>query len=151
MASDFSRDMEKLMKKSAPYIRKKACLCAVAFVRKAQESFDFLQCGLDIVLEKDKNHGLKLAALTLLLTIVQVEPQRTKKKLRKYTQKFVKLLRELVLSSYDPDYDTSGVTDPFLQVKLLELLKELAIGHSSTAEDIADVLAQVATNTESNK
>ena len=64
---------------------------------------------------------------------------------------FVRCLQDLVLSSYDPDYDTSGVTDPILQVKLLGLMRELAVGDSKTASAIADVLVQVATNTESNK
>ena len=37
----------------------------------------------------------------------------------------------------------AGVTDPFLQVKIIHLLRKLGVGHSNTSEEINDVLAQV--------
>jgi len=150
LAYDFAIDIEKLIKRSPPAIRKKACLCAVRIVEKTGEIFDYLGPALSVITDKEKHHGLKIAALALIRAIIRVN-EKAKKKVRKSVSHFVHTLRELVLSSYDPDYDTSGVTDPFLQVKLLGIMRELAVGDSKTASAIADVLAQVATNTESNK
>ncbi|PHH75037.1 hypothetical protein CDD83_4459 [Cordyceps sp. RAO-2017] len=48
-------------------------------------------------------------------------------------------------------HDVTGITDPFLQVKILRLLRVLSIGDTSTSEQINDILAQVSTNTDSSK
>lgn len=53
-----------------------------------------------------------------------------------------------------PEYDVGGVNDPFLQTKLLRLLRELGPtyverGEAKIAGVLKDTLAQVATNTES--
>jgi AP-1 complex subunit gamma-1 len=45
----------------------------------------------------------------------------------------------------------SGITDPFLQVKILRFLRVLGRGDVATSELINDILAQVATNTDSSK
>jgi AP-1 complex subunit gamma-1 len=52
---------------------------------------------------------------------------------------------------FSSDYDVSGVTDPFLQVKFLSLLRILAKGDRESSELINDVLAQVAASTEVGK
>ena len=55
------------------------------------------------------------------------------------------------MSGYAPEYDIGGVKDPFLQVKILELLGKLGAGNSDASDEMSDVLAQIATNTESSK
>ena len=52
---------------------------------------------------------------------------------------------------YTPEHDVSGITDPFLQVKILRLFRVLGRGDAGVSEQINDILAQVATNTESSK
>jgi len=49
------------------------------------------------------------------------------------------------------EHDVSGVSDPFLQVKLLRLLRVLGRNDPEAAEAMNDLLAQVATNTETSK
>ena len=56
-----------------------------------------------------------------------------------------------MLNNYAPEHAVSGVTDPFLQVKILQVLRELAKDDDDAVDEMNDVLAQVATNTESNK
>ena len=77
------------------------------------------------------------------------------------------------MSSFSPEHDVGGVCDPFLQVcpvadtpsssylspplplpqqvQILRVLRSLAIGDRETSDALNDVLAQVATNTDSNK
>ena len=55
------------------------------------------------------------------------------------------------MSGYAPEYEIGGVKDPFLQVKVLELLGRLGAGNSEASDEMSDVLAQIATNTEASK
>ncbi|KAE9614420.1 putative adaptor protein complex AP-1, gamma subunit [Lupinus albus] len=63
----------------------------------------------------------------------------------------VRTLKDLANSPYSPDYDISGISDPFLQIKLLRLLRVLGEGDVDASDSMNDILAQVATKTESNK
>ena len=63
----------------------------------------------------------------------------------------VKILKNLIMSGYSPEHDVCGVSDPFLQVKILRLLRILGHNDSEASEQMNDILAQVATNTESTK
>ncbi|KAK3075620.1 clathrin associated protein complex large subunit, partial [Coniosporium uncinatum] len=63
----------------------------------------------------------------------------------------VKTLKSLASSGYAPEHDVTGVTDPFLQVKILQLLRVLGRGDQATSDQINDILAQVATNTDASK
>lgn len=62
-----------------------------------------------------------------------------------------KTLKNLLMSGYAPEYEIGGVKDPFLQVKILELLGKLGHGNSEASDEMSDVLAQIATNTENTK
>lgn len=63
----------------------------------------------------------------------------------------VRHLKALSQTGYSPEHDVSGITDPFLQVKILRLLRLLGKGDVESSAAMNDILAQVATNTESSK
>lgn len=67
------------------------------------------------------------------------------------TINLVKILRNLIMAGYSPEHDVCGVSDPFLQVKILRLLRLLGHGDAEASDAMTDILAQVATNTESSK
>jgi AP-1 complex subunit gamma-1 len=55
----------------------------------------------------------------------------------------VKHLKSLVTTGYSPEHDVGGITDPFLQVKILYLLRHLGQGDVEASEAMNDILAQV--------
>jgi len=62
----------------------------------------------------------------------------------------VKLMRNVIGGGYAAN-DAGGATDIFLQVHILTLLRLLGTGDEKASEEMNDVLAQVATNTETSK
>jgi AP-1 complex subunit gamma-1 len=60
----------------------------------------------------------------------------------------VRNLKSLVTTGYSPEHDVSGITDPFLQVKVLRLLRLLGRGDEKSSETMNDILAQVSLSNE---
>uniref|UniRef100_A0A6Q2ZGM7 AP-1 complex subunit gamma n=1 Tax=Esox lucius TaxID=8010 RepID=A0A6Q2ZGM7_ESOLU len=136
MCRDLAGEVEKLLKTSNSYLRKKAALCAVHVIRKVPELMEmFLPATKNLLSEK--NHG-KEAELCGLLYPALV-PQ------------LVRILKNLIMSGYSPEHDVSGISDPFLQVRILRLLRILGRSDDDSSEAMNDILAQVATNTETSK
>lgn len=58
-------------------------------------------------------------------------------------QTLVRILKNLVVHGYAPEYDVGGITDPFLQIRLLRLLRLLGKGDADSSDLMSDILAQV--------
>ncbi|XP_070324942.1 AP-1 complex subunit gamma-like 2 isoform X6 [Odocoileus virginianus] len=63
----------------------------------------------------------------------------------------VHTLRTLVMTGCSTEHSVSGVSDPFLQVQILRLLRILGRNHEESSETMNDLLAQVATNTDASR
>ena len=55
----------------------------------------------------------------------------------------VKVLKDIANSPYAPEYDVSGITDPFLHIRLLRFLRILGQGDADASDCMNDILAQV--------
>lgn len=157
MSRDLFPEIENLLSTANPYIRRKAALCAMRICKKVPDLQEhFLEKAA--ILISDRNHGVLLCGLTLVTSLCEAEIEDDEGKeegiverFRSLTGSLVRTLKALASSGYAPEHDVIGITDPFLQVKILQLLRVLARGNSQTSEQINDILAQVATNTDSSK
>ncbi|KAJ2981084.1 hypothetical protein NQ176_g2243 [Zarea fungicola] len=155
MSRDLFPEIENLLSTSNPYIRRKAALCAMRICRKVPDLEEhFLEKATQLL--SDRNHGVLLCGLTLVTSLCEADEEEggeegIVEKFRSFVPGLVKILKSLSTSGYAPEHDVTGITDPFLQVKILRLLRILAMGDPETSEHINDILAQVATNTDSSK
>ncbi|XP_015586136.1 AP-1 complex subunit gamma-1 isoform X4 [Cephus cinctus] len=155
MARDLASEVERLMKSQNAYIRKKAALCAFRIIRRVPELMEmFLPATRSLLTEK--NHGVLITGVTLITEMCEnsVDTLNHFKKEcghREIVPNLVRILKNLILAGYSPEHDVSGVSDPFLQVKILRLLRILGRNDVDASEAMNDILAQVATNTETSK
>ncbi|KAL9879042.1 AP-1 complex subunit gamma-1 isoform X2 [Glossina fuscipes] len=155
MARDLASEVERLMKSPNTYIRKKAILCAFRVIRRVPELMEiFLPATRSLLSEK--NHGILITGVTLITEMCENSSDtlmhfKKDSGNREIVPNLVRILKNLILGGYSPEHDVSGVSDPFLQVKILRLLRILGHNDSDASEAMNDILAQVATNTETSK
>ncbi|KAF3491597.1 AP-1 complex subunit gamma-1 [Arthroderma uncinatum] len=154
MSRDLFPEIESLVSTANPYIRRKAALCAMRICRKVPDLQEhFVDKAKNLLV--DRNHGVLLSGLTLAIEFCEYDENEgtgeVVEKFRPMAAGLVRTLKGLTSSGYAPEHDVSGITDPFLQVKILRFLRVLGRGDAATSELINDILAQVATNTESSK
>lgn len=141
IARDLSNEVIGLLSNTNPYIRKKAGLCAIRIIRKVPELMEqFIPKVRPLLAER--NHGVLITAVSLIIEMCLLD-QENIIYFRKAVSPLVKLLKGLILSGYAPEHDVNGITDPFLQVKILRLLRLLGKGDSAASDSMNDVLAQV--------
>ena len=155
MSRDLFSEIESLLSTANPYIRRKAALCAMRICRKVPDLQEHFVEKAKMLLS-DRNHGVLLCGLTLVTSMCEAEEADGGEEMivdmfRPLTVGLVRILKGLASSGYAPEHDVTGITDPFLQVKILRLLRVFGRGDARTSEQINDILAQVATNTDSSK
>lgn len=158
MSRDLFTEIETLISTANPYIRRKAALCAMRICRKVPDLQEhFVDKATQLL--SDRNHGVLLCGLTLVTSLCEADEAEDAEageegiieKFRPFVPGLVRTLKGLASSGYAPEHDVTGITDPFVQVKILRLLRVLARGDAQVTEEINDILAQVATNTDSSK
>ncbi|XP_064426926.1 AP-1 complex subunit gamma-like 2 isoform X2 [Mirounga angustirostris] len=149
MCRDLATEVEKLLLQPSSYVRKKAVLTAVHMIRKVPElSNIFLPPCAQLLHER--HHGILLGTITLIMELCERSPAALKH-FRKVVPQLVQILRTLVTTGYSVEHSVSGVSDPFLQVQILRLLRILGQNHEESSETMNDLLAQVATNTDTSR
>ncbi|XP_035750309.1 AP-1 complex subunit gamma-1 isoform X3 [Egretta garzetta] len=117
MCRDLAGEVEKLLKTSNSYLRKKAALCAVHVIRKVPELMEmFLPATKNLL--NEKNHGVLHTSVVLLTEMCERSPD---------------------------------MLAHFRKVRILRLLRILGRNDDDSSEAMNDILAQVATNTETSK
>lgn len=155
MSRDLFPEIENLLSTQNPYIRRKAALCAMRICRKVPDLQEHFVEKAKMLLS-DRNHGVLLCGLTLVTGLCEADEAEGGEEgivetFRPVVPALVRTVKGLASSGYAPEHDVTGITDPFLQVKILRLLRVLGRGDARTSEQINDILAQVATNTEASK
>lgn len=165
MSRDLATEVEKHLKSSTPYLRKKACLSMTRCLVKCPDMADDFVERLSTLL-KDRSHGVLITVVQLMTQVIMNDEELNpydpntmdeedmsvcRAALLKLVPTLVKLLRNLLGKGYAPEMDVAGVSDPFLQVQILTLLRLLGAKDENASEEMNDVLAQVATNTDSSK
>uniref|UniRef100_A0A8W7LST6 AP-1 complex subunit gamma n=1 Tax=Anopheles arabiensis TaxID=7173 RepID=A0A8W7LST6_ANOAR len=149
MARDLCNDVERLIVSTNAFLRKKAILCAFRFVRRVPELMEDYLPKCEVFLA-DKNHGILIATITLITEMCE-QSGPVLRYFKSIIPTLVRMLKSLTVTGYSPEHLVSGVSDPFLQVKILRLLRVLGHGDATQSEIMNDVLAQVATSTETSK
>uniref|UniRef100_A0A673XPN4 AP-1 complex subunit gamma n=1 Tax=Salmo trutta TaxID=8032 RepID=A0A673XPN4_SALTR len=138
MCRDLAPEIDRLLRASNSYIKKKAALCAVHIVRKVPELGELFTPASRSLLS-EKNHGESVLICFAFLTSPAAVPE------------LVQIMKGLVMSGYSPEHNVAGISDPFLQVRILRLLRILGRNNDTASDAVNDLLAQVATNTDSSK
>uniref|UniRef100_A0A671KXR7 AP-1 complex subunit gamma n=1 Tax=Sinocyclocheilus anshuiensis TaxID=1608454 RepID=A0A671KXR7_9TELE len=149
MCRDLAPEIERLLRASNSYIKKKATLCAVHIIRKVPELAELFTPSARTLLS-EKNHGVLHGAVVLITELCKRNPD-TLDQFRKAVPELVQIMKGLVTSSYSPEHNVAGISDPFLQVRILRLLRILGHNNDTASDAMNDLLAQVATNTDSSK
>jgi AP-1 complex subunit gamma-1 len=141
LCRDLSVEVSKLMNNQNPYIKKKAALAATRIIKKCPELLETFADKLGSYFE-DKNHGVLICGISLAIQVFRMEPSYIEK-YRKYLSSVIKYLRNLVSTNYAPEYDINGVTDPFLQVKFLEIMQYFGRENHDASDEMNEILANV--------
>uniref|UniRef100_A0A673XR94 Adaptor related protein complex 1 subunit gamma 2 n=1 Tax=Salmo trutta TaxID=8032 RepID=A0A673XR94_SALTR len=121
MCRDLAPEIDRLLRASNSYIKKKVSTLWVL-------------------------HG----AVVLITELCERNPD-TLEQFRKAVPELVQIMKGLVMSGYSPEHNVAGISDPFLQVRILRLLRILGRNNDTASDAVNDLLAQVATNTDSSK
>lgn len=121
-------------------------MAAIRIIRKDPELVDQF-VGRVKGLLGEKNHGVLITGVALMIDMCKADT-KVIPGFRKFVPHLVRIFSSLLQYGFSPEYDVGGVTDPFLQVKILRLLRLLGEGDAETSDLMNVVLAGVATNTD---
>ncbi|CAM9669259.1 unnamed protein product, partial [Ectocarpus sp. 12 AP-2014] len=150
MSRDLAMEVDKHLKPgSSSNMRKKAALCTIRVLKKCPELVeDFIERV--VVLLVERSHGVVMCGVQLLIAILEIDEAHAEAVV-KVVPSLVRLMRNLLSTGFSSEYDVAGVTDPFLQVQVLRLLRLLGQYSQDASEEVNSVLSQVATTTETAK
>ncbi|KAK4534695.1 hypothetical protein CDCA_CDCA02G0720 [Cyanidium caldarium] len=145
MARDLAADVERLLHSRNAFLRKKAALAAVRMCRRSPELADtFVAAALEM-LRAQRNHGVLLCGLALVQQLATLLPDTLVPRLRtELLPPLLETLREVATAGFDAEFGFQGVNDPFLQCRLLAVLRLLTRDGTSNTDELQSTLVQVA-------
>ncbi|KAJ2887929.1 clathrin associated protein complex large subunit, partial [Coemansia aciculifera] len=150
VAYDLVDEVERLLDSPRSFLRKKATLAGLRIIRREPELFTpFLQRAKALL--SDKHHGVQMGGVALMAEMCN-HTQEALDEGRRLVPVIVGQLRALLGSgSSSPEHEVAGISNPFLQVAILRLLRVVARGSQQAADELNDVLTLVATQTDGAK
>ena len=150
MCREISMEVANLISNAEdPNVKKKAACAAVVIIKNCPETIDSFVDKIPTLLE-DRTHSVCLSGIYLVLEMISQNPSIVEK-IKKYHSMFVKYEKSLLSVSYSPEFDVNGITDPFLQAKILEILQYTAKDDKELIDELADLFVSVQSITESSK
>lgn len=152
MASDVLAEVTALLGSTNLTVRRKATLAALRIVQRFPRGIRSVADTLDHCFS-ERNHGMQLSQVALLTEILST-PEGKRDLLPKYVTMvpaMARNIKNLVMSTYTTDHDVGHIADPFLQIRWIRLLRVVGTDSAEASEAMNDVLAQVATNTNTQK
>lgn len=149
MARDLVSKVQKILSSSNPYLRKKAALSALRIIRKEPELEYMILDHLKVLLT-DQNHGVLLCGCSLAIDMIDNNPELVDQ-LDGLLVHLLRALKQLSTTGYNPEFDVGGIPDPFLQTRLIRLLRAIGQDNPDLSEHMGDLLAAIVTNTDSSK
>lgn len=150
MCREISMEVANIIQNSEDANVKKRAACAgVYIIKNCPEMIDSYIDKIPLLLE-DRTHSVCLCGIYLVLEMISIKPSIIDK-IKKYHSMFVKYEKSLLSVSYSPEFDVNGITDPFLQAKILEIMQYTAKDDKELIDELADLFVSVQSITESSK
>nr|NP_588559.1 AP-1 adaptor complex gamma subunit Apl4 [Schizosaccharomyces pombe]Q9UU81.1 RecName: Full=AP-1 complex subunit gamma-1; AltName: Full=Clathrin assembly protein complex 1 gamma-1 large chain; AltName: Full=Clathrin assembly protein large gamma-1 chain; AltName: Full=Gamma-adaptin [Schizosaccharomyces pombe 972h-]CAB54865.1 AP-1 adaptor complex gamma subunit Apl4 [Schizosaccharomyces pombe] len=149
LARDLSNDIAELCSNHHNYISKKAVLCALRVIQK-EPDLESLYIEKTDELLHSKSHGVLMAALAFAISACKINPSLISR-FESQADDLIYRIRQLSTSTYSSEHNIGNISDPFLQVKILQFLSILGQNNPKIYDKMSDLLAQVCTNTDSSR
>ena len=150
MCREISMEVANIIQNSEDSNVKKRAACAgVVIIKNCPEMIDSYIDKIPLLLE-DRTHSVCLSGIYLVLEMIN-KRNSIVEKIKKYHSMFVKYEKSLLSVSYSPEFDVNGITDPFLQAKILEIMQYTAKDDKELIDELADLFVSVQSITESSK
>ncbi|KAF8085379.1 hypothetical protein N665_0668s0013 [Sinapis alba] len=97
--------------------------------RKVRKVPDLAENFINVAssLLKEKHHGVLITRVQLCYELCTINDEALEFFRKKCTEGLIQTLRDITNSAYQPEYDVAGITDPFLHIRLLRLLRVLGL------------------------
>ena len=139
MCQNAAAEVLKLTESSHAAVMKRAAMAAVRIVQRIPEHAEMFRPVVSKLL-KHGAHGVVIAAINLMATIVYAQPALAASWVR-YVPPFTKILSQLNHSRPSREFAFTVFNDPFLQIRVMKILAVL----NRPSDDLDDVLEAIAT------
>ena len=150
MCRELSMEVSNIIKNTDDAnVKKRAACAAVVIIKNCPEFIDSYVDKIPILFE-DRTHSVCLTGIYLVLEMINNKSEIVEK-IKKFHEMFVKYEKSLLSVSYSPEFDVNGITDPFLQAKILEIMQYTAKDDKELIDELGDLFVSVQSITEASK